>query len=87
MPEKGPDREISDQRLLVEFVLSSDPALFASEIAENVPYTRQRVSQRLDEIEDKEGYVTSKVASGRRLWWLTDKGREYVAKLLRKEFE
>jgi len=81
----GRNKSVSDARLLVEFVLNSDPAFFASEVAENVPITRVQVNSRLDELED-EGYVESKTASGRRLWWLTDEGRQHATESVRDRF-
>ncbi|WP_181691366.1 MarR family transcriptional regulator [Natronomonas sp. LN261] len=77
------DREVSDERVLLEFLLTSDPALFTSELSENLPITRQRVGQLLNELE-QDGLVTSKKASGRRLWWLTTSGKEYIAGIARE---
>lgn len=78
------DREVTDERLLLEFLLSPDPAMFTSELAENLPITRQRVGQLLTELEE-DGLVTSKKASGRNVWWLTPKGREFITDVVRSE--
>jgi len=78
MARRGPERTVRDERLLLEFIVSADPAFFSSEIAENVPLSRPQVNDRLDQLEDA-GLVTSKTASGRRLWWITPDGREAVA--------
>jgi len=78
MAKTGTDREVTNERILLEFLLTSDPALFASEVSENVPLSRQRVAQLLDELEE-DGFITSKHASGRRLFWLTDDGHMYIA--------
>lgn len=80
------DREVPDERLLLEFLLSPDPALFTSEIADNLPITRQRVGQLLDPLME-EGLVTSKYASGRRLYWLSPTGREYITAVARERFD
>lgn len=84
MGEPGREKTVPDERILVEFLLTSDPALFSSEVADNVPLTRQRVNTILDEMED-DGYLMSKKASGRRLWWLTDKGHDHLTQFLRDE--
>lgn len=86
MPSPGKDRTVTDDRLLLEFVLGSGPAFFASEFEEDLDLSRQRISQILDELEG-EGYVASKKASGRRLWWLTEKGEQRVAKAARERFQ
>lgn len=78
------DREVTDEQILLEFLLTSDPALFTSEVAENFDITRQRVGQILEEIED-DGLVTSKLASGRRLWWMTTDGHDLVARAAREK--
>lgn len=85
MGEVGRDRSVTDERILLEFLLTSDPALFTSEVSAELPITRQRVNQILEELENEEGYVTSKRASGRRLWWLTPKGHEYIAEVAREK--
>jgi len=76
-------RKVTDERVMLEFLLTSDPAMFTSEIAERLPVTRQRVGQMLDTLES-EGFVTSKHAAGRRLWWLTEKGEEYITSVARE---
>lgn len=87
MPKSGPDREVTDERVLLEFILTADPALFASEVAENLPVSRQRVTTLLDNMEEDEGWVTSKHASGRRLWWISSTGRKQAAEELRKRLD
>lgn len=82
MAEPGSGREVTYERLLLEFLLTADPALFASELAENLPVGTTRVNQLLDELED-DGFVTSKHASGRRLFWLTPEGHQYIADVAR----
>lgn len=84
MPKRGSDRKVSDDRILLEFLLSADPALFTSEVSEPLPLTRQRVNDLLNSLEE-DGLVTSKTASGRRLWWMTPKGRKRVVETAREE--
>jgi predicted transcriptional regulator len=83
MPGREQNPEVTDERILLEFLLTSDPALFTSEVADAVPVTRQRVGQILDQL-DEDGFVTSKHAAGRRLWWLTDDGHDYISKIARE---
>ncbi len=87
MPTSGPDREVTDERVLLEFILTADPAMFASEVADNLPVSRQRVTTLLDDMENDDGWVTSKHASGRRLWWLTPTGRKQAAEELRMRLD
>lgn len=84
MNKRGPERTVSDDRILLEILLARGPAAFSSEITDEVPLTRQQVSTRLENLEE-EGFVASKLASGRRLWWLTDKGEERVQGVARDE--
>lgn len=83
MPDLG-DRKVTDEQILLEFLLTSDPALFTSEVSDNFEVTRQRVGQILTALED-DGLVTSKHASGRRLWWLTTDGHQYIATVVREK--
>jgi len=82
MSPRGRDKTVSDERILVEFVLSGDPAMFTSEIAANLPVSRPTVNSRLDAMET-DGLVTSKTKSGRRLWWITPDGRQHIAESIR----
>jgi len=84
MAKRGSDRKVSDDRILLEFLLSADPALFTSEVSDPLPLSRQRVNDLLNELED-EGLVASKTASGRRLWWMTRQGHQQVAKEAREK--
>lgn len=86
MAKTGPERTVSDERILLEFLLNPGPAFFTSEITENLPLVRQQVNNILDELE-QDGYVTSKHASGRRLWWLTPKGNKWITERAREKFQ
>jgi predicted ArsR family transcriptional regulator len=77
MKNRGPERTVSDERILLEILLARGPAVFSSEVAESVPLSRQQIRSRLANLEE-EGFVASKSASGRRLWWLTDRGEKRV---------
>jgi Mn-dependent DtxR family transcriptional regulator len=84
MAKRGPQPDTTDERLLFELMLIKGPAAFASEVEERVPLSRQRVTKRLDNLEE-DGYVVSKRASGRRLWWITEAGKDYASELVREE--
>jgi len=84
MPNRGPEPNTSDERLLIEILLTRGPAAFASEIEEEVPLSRQRISKRLGDLES-DGLVVSKKAAGRRLWWATDAGKSAAADAIRQE--
>lgn len=87
MGDRGRDRSVSDERVLLEFLLTTDPALFTSEVSKTLPVSRQRVNQILNEMEESKAYVTSKKVSGRRLWWITERGHTYVADTVRECIE
>jgi|GEM_PF-507560 DNA-binding MarR family transcriptional regulator len=74
MPNRGPGPDIPDERLLFEIMLVRGPAAFASEIEEQISLSRQRITKRLNDLED-EDLAVSKRAAGRRLWWVTDSGK------------
>lgn len=86
MPKHGPDRTVTDDRLLLEFVLQPHPAFFASDFEDSIRISRQQISKRLSQLEE-EGYVVSRKAAGRRMWWITEKGRTRVAGLAREKFD
>ena len=84
MSKRGPEPDISDERLLLEMMLARGPAVFASEIEEEIPLSRQRISNRLGNLEEV-GLVVSKKAAGRRLWWVTDSGKQKASTYMREE--
>lgn len=84
MVKRGPDKTVSDERILIEMLVAEGPAVFTSEIENEVSITRQRLNDRLSELEES-GYVTSKHASGRRLWWLTSEGVELAKEYARAD--
>jgi len=84
MAKRGSDRKVSDDRILLEFLLSPDPALFTSEISDPLPLSRQRINDLLNNMEER-GLVTSKTASGRRLWWMTTEGHKKVSEAARED--
>jgi predicted ArsR family transcriptional regulator len=84
----GESTKVDDNRILIEFLLNPAPALYASDIAANLPVTRQTVQNRLEAMEQPEDgppLVTSRKASGRRSWWLTTAGREQATSYAREQ--
>jgi hypothetical protein len=87
---RGESTKIEDDRILLEFLFHPAPALYASDISENVPVTRQTVQNRLEAMENPESgpaLVASRKASGRRSWWLTTEGRERAAAYARERLD
>ena len=69
---------VSNEAILREFLLSSDPVQTTSELVEPLDMTRQGVHSRLQSLQE-EGYLDSKEAGSKaRVWWITDRGRAYV---------
>lgn len=65
------NQEVTDEQILDQFHESDDPALIAPEVAEQLPLTRQRVHERLEELLDA-GKVGTKKPSRDRMWWVTE---------------
>lgn len=78
MGKPGPEQRESDREVLRQVKLALGPVATASEVAENLDYSRQNVNRILGKLEN-EGYVKSKEVGARaRIWWVTDKGDEYL---------
>ncbi len=74
----GRKRTVSDEAILREFLLSSDPVQTTTELVEPLDMTRQGVHSRLQTLQEQ-GYLDSKeVGSKARVWWITDDGHAYV---------
>jgi DNA-binding HxlR family transcriptional regulator len=84
MVQRGPDKSVSNERILFEIMIGDGPAVFASELETELPLSRQQITSRLDQLESQ-NLVTSKKASGRRLWWLTEKGKGRLSETARDE--
>lgn len=75
----GRDRVVTDVDILEAFVVHPDPALSAPEVAEDVEMSRQGVDSRLRELEEDGLVGTKKVGARARIWWITDRGRQFYA--------
>jgi len=78
MGEPGRKPTVSDTEILRFFVINPDPVFLASELTEFLDLSRQGVHNRLDELEEK-GYLDSKTAGGRRMFWITPEGQAFFA--------
>ncbi|QIO25380.1 MarR family winged helix-turn-helix transcriptional regulator [Haloarcula sp. JP-L23] len=80
MGDRGPDQRVSDDDILKEIALCPDPIVTASELAEKLPYSRQRVNQILDEFVEN-GWVDEREVGARAIvYWLTPEGQQEIAK-------
>lgn len=87
MAKPGPEKKADFDEILLRFVLSPDPVMLASEIADPYDISRQTAANYLDELEG-DGFLRSKMAGGRRMYWITYEGRERVSnKYLPKLFD
>lgn len=78
MAKRGRKKTISDVEILRHFAHSPDPAFVATEFTDDFDMSRQGVLSRLDDLEDQ-GLLRSKMASGRRIFWITHSGLEAVS--------
>jgi predicted ArsR family transcriptional regulator len=83
---RGRKSSVSENRVLLEILLNRDRAVFASEIAEEVPVGKERVRQIL-KTAVAEDRVEKESVSGRNLYRLSDDGFETLATALRSQFD
>lgn len=84
MPKPGPKPKVSDDRLLLELLVSENRAVFAGQVQEHVDMdTIQGVRDRLNELCEETPYVVKKEVSGRNLYSLTEEGRDHITTQLR----
>lgn len=73
----GRKNQIADKEILMRFVVSPEPVLVASEVAEEIDMTRQGTAARLEKLEDR-GLIKSAKKASSRVWWITPEGREFL---------
>ena len=79
MGDRGPDQRVSNTDILKQIALCPDPIVTASELAEELSYSRQRVNQKLDEFV-QEGWVAEREVGARAMvYWLTEDGKTEIA--------
>jgi DNA-binding MarR family transcriptional regulator len=78
MGDPGRKPTVSDTEILRIFVVNPDPVFLASELTDELDMSRQGIHNRLDELEER-GYLNSKTAGGRRMFWVTQEGRAFFA--------
>lgn len=67
--EKDQDPAISDDEILDIFRKASDPALTASEVADELPISRRAVFYRLRKLEDQGTLRSKKTGARGTIWW------------------
>jgi predicted ArsR family transcriptional regulator len=83
---RGRKSSVSENRVLLEILLNRDRAVFASEIAEELPVGKERVRQIL-KTAAAEDRVQKESVSGRNLYRLSDDGFDHLAAALRAQFD
>jgi len=79
---RGRDRSVSNERVLAEILLQPDRAVFASEIAAEVPVSRARIRQICQELAADDYVAIESVPNG-NIYRLTEPGVERVAAAIR----
>lgn len=79
---RGRTPSVSNTQILLEILLNRDRAVFADEIATELPVTSERVRQLLEELED-DGHVNISKVSSRNIYRLTRTGHDHLAGELR----
>lgn len=69
---------MTDNEILRQFLVSSDPILFTHELAGEFDMTSQGMNKRLKNL-TAEGMLDTKKTASVRVWWLTDSGRRRAA--------
>jgi DNA-binding MarR family transcriptional regulator len=67
---------VDDDEILRVFRESPDPALFATEVADEIGYTRQGVNNRLDELVRRGELVRKKSGPKSVVYWLPESDSE-----------
>lgn len=80
---RGRNPSVTETQLLLEILLNQDRAVFAAEIADNLPITDERVRQLLAEAE-ADGFVEIKKVSSRNIYRLTPAGHAFLESALRE---
>lgn len=85
---RGPKEQVSDNRLLLEILLSDENSVFASEVQENVSLeTVQGVRDRLNSLCEETEWIEVRKVSGRNLYSLTDNGNAKILQEVRSRFD
>jgi len=69
MSEQSRDRKISEQDILKVFEESDEPFLTATEVAAELPVSRQAVNYRLDKMHEKGLVGKKKTGASSVGWW------------------
>jgi len=74
----GREETVSDTEILRIFEESDDPFLFTGEVADKLGFSNNGAAARLKELAERD-LLNVKRAGRIPAWWLTDRGREFLA--------
>lgn len=74
----GREVSVDDKEILEVFEESPDPFLFTGEVADGIDFSTRGTLNRLHELAEK-GLIDTKRSGKVPGWWLTDRGRAYLA--------
>lgn len=74
----GREETVDDSEILQIFLETEDPVLFTGEVADEIGFSNQGTLPRLHNLADQ-GLLDSKDGGRTIVWWLTDRGREFLA--------
>lgn len=78
MGKPGPDRQATDEKILAAIRDAYPPIQGTSDIADTLGVKRQTADKHLRSLEEQ-GMVESELVGTVRVWWLSDKGRRWLA--------
>lgn len=73
----GREESVEDIEILRVFEKAEDPVLFTGEVAEEIGFSNQGTLPRLRKLDEK-GLLSSKKGGKVPVWWITDRGRDYL---------
>lgn len=74
----GREETVDDKEILRIFEQSEDPFMFTGEVADELGFSNEGAIKRLKKL-NRRKFLASKKAGNVPGWWLTDRGRAYLA--------
>jgi predicted transcriptional regulator len=68
----------SDREILRVFVDHSDPALFTTEVGDELGFSQPGILKRLRSLEESD-LIEGKSSGNSNIWWITESGREHLS--------